>query len=157
MQTTSTQSGSGVFSVSDVQKSPVLDEDSRAALALVADALVPAWGDFPSASEAGVTGSLLDIALKGRPDRISGLADLLATFTGADPQGWLTELQAEQPMQFVMLIEAVTGAYVLNSAVQVALGYRGQQPKAIDTDNPDYLDLLPKVIERGPIYRATPA
>jgi hypothetical protein len=58
-----------------------------------------------------------------------------------------------------VLTAVVPGAYFLNPETRAALGYPGLERRPIDPDAaPDYDDdgLLASVIERGPVYRATP-
>ncbi len=135
----------------------VLDDAARETFAAIADVLVPAAPPFPSASMAGVAGPTLDRALLARPDRVVELRQVLQTVSDVDPRDAVADIAERSPATLVLLIEAVTGAYILNPVVQDALGYHGQQPKAIDIDDPDYLDLLPAVLARGPVFRPAPA
>ncbi|PYM15917.1 MAG: hypothetical protein DME18_02930 [Verrucomicrobia bacterium] len=134
------------------------DAHERAGLAGLADILIPASEGFPSASEAGVAAEGLDQVLSFRPDVLSGLKNLLASSRGRPPAEVVAELQKNDPAGFGLLAEIVPGAYFLNPQVRAKLGYAGQGPKAIDP-HPDYLDqgLLQSVLDRGPIYRPTPA
>jgi hypothetical protein len=142
--------------MSEVMIPTGLSQAERLTLADIADTLIPARMGFPSASEAGVAGDLLDRALIGRPDRLRIVSRLIGELRTADDLHFaLRELERQRPLLFVALMEAVTGAYVLNPEVQDRLGYHGQQRIAIDTDAEDYTDLLPIVLERGPVYRAT--
>ena len=135
----------------------LLDDAARSTFAALADVLVPAAPPFPSASAAGVAGTALDRALHARPDRVVELREVLAALSGVDAQAAVADIAERSPAALVLLIEAVTGAYILDPAVQDALGYHGQQPKTIDINDADYLDLLPGVLSRGPVYRPTPA
>jgi hypothetical protein len=65
-------------------------------------------------------------------------------------------LQTNDPAGFGILAELVPGAYFLNPEVRAGLKYHGQDPRPIDP-RADYLDLLQSVIDRGPIFRPTPA
>lgn len=133
------------------------DLKERAALAALADVLIPAGSGFPAASEAGVAAKGLDEVLSFRPDLAVGLKKVLAS-TGARPASdVVADMKANDPSSFGILTEAVAGAYFLNPHVRARLGYDGQQPRPIDPHSND-LDpaLLQPVIHRGPIYRPTP-
>ena len=67
------------------------DATERAVLAGLADVLIPAGDGFPSASEAGGAGQVLDEVLSVRPDLAAGLKKLLASAKGkpaAEFQHW---------------------------------------------------------------------
>jgi len=129
----------------------------RELLAKLADILIPPGEGLPSASEAGVANNGLDQVLAVRPDLADGLKKLLADAKNRDPIGFVNELQKNEPAAFGVLAEIVPGAYFLNADVRAKLGYHGQSAKPIDPRQ-DYLDdgLLQSVLDRGPIYRATP-
>ena len=133
------------------------DTTERATLATLADVLIPAGDDLPCASEAGVAGEGLDQALSFRPDLADGLKGLIVAARGRLASEFVAELQRNDPAGFALLAEFVPGAYFLNPRVREKLGYGGQSARPIDP-HPDYLDdgLLQSVIDRGPIYRATP-
>jgi hypothetical protein len=133
------------------------DAQERAALAALADVLIPAGSGFPAASDAGVAAQGLDEVWLFRPDLAVGLKKILAS-TGARPASdVVADMKANDPSSFDVLTEAVAGAYFLNSQVRARLGYDGQQPRPINVRSDD-LDpaLLQPVIQRGPIYRPTP-
>ena len=133
------------------------DSNERALLAALADILIPAGKDFPSASKAGVAGEGLDQVLSARIELAAGLKKLLALANGRAAAEYVAELQNSDPASFSILAEIVPGAYFLNPEVRAKLGYHGQGPQPIDP-HPDYLDdgLLQSVIDRGPVYRLTP-
>lgn len=135
-----------------------LEATERTTLAGLADLLIPAGAGFPSASEAGVAAEGLDRLLEFRPDLGPGLKRLLTAAAGRSPAEVLDSLRASDPMGFGVLAEIVPGAYFLNEQVRRQLGYAGQNARPIDP-HPDYLDegLLQSVLDRGPIYRPTPA
>jgi hypothetical protein len=133
------------------------DADERRCLGELADVLIPAGEDFPSASEAGVAGDGLDQALSFRPDLADGLKRLIAAARGRSVAEFVSDLQRTDVVGFALLAEFVPGAYFLNPRVREKLGYGGQTARSIDP-HADYLDdgLLQSVIDRGPIYRPTP-
>jgi hypothetical protein len=137
----------------------MLDPNQRLMLAQLADVIIPADGNFPSASEAGVAGNGLDETICYRPDFVPGLKLLLenAAAAGRPAAEFLTQLRCTDPAAFGLLTEVVASAYFLNAQVKAKLGYAGQGPRPIEP-HPDYLEegLLQSVIDRGPIYRPTP-
>ena len=134
------------------------NSDERAVLARLADVLIPAGEGFPAASVAGVANEGLDQVLAFRPDLAAGLKKLLTSAQGRQAAECVTDLRENDPVSFGLLAETVSGAYFLNPSVRARLGYRGQEARPIDP-RPDHLDngLLQLVIDRGPIYRPTPA
>jgi len=134
-----------------------LTSAERQLFAALADLLIPAGGDFPSASEAGVANEGLDQLLAVRPDLLDSLKSLLLRAKDRSPAEFLREMQTNDRAAFGVFAEAVPGAYFLNPDVRARLKYTGQSARAIDPRE-DYLDegLLQSVIDRGPIYRPTP-
>jgi hypothetical protein len=135
-----------------------LSEQERKALAALADVLIPAGADLPSASAADVAGKWLDQVLAACPDLAAGLRELLHKTAGQEPGAAVAALRATDTAAFSVLAEVVAGAYFLNPDVRRAIGYSGQTARPIDP-RPDYMEdgLLESVIRRGPIYRPTPA
>jgi hypothetical protein len=133
------------------------DADQRAALAALADVLIPAGDGFPSASEAGVASEGLDQVISFQPGIEAGLMNVLEQSKTRPPVEAVVELQKNHPAAFGVLAEFVAGAYFLNPVVRARLGYAGQGPVPI-SPHPDYLDdgLLQSVLSRGPVYRPTP-
>jgi len=133
------------------------DPDQRAALAALADVLIPAGDGFPSASQAGVAAEGLDQVMSFQPDIAAGLMNALEKAKAHAPAAVLADWQKNDPATFGVLAEFVAGAYFLNPLFRARLGYMGQGPHPIDP-HPDYLDdgLLKSVLSRGPVYRPTP-
>jgi hypothetical protein len=133
------------------------DIQERELLAGLADELIPAGEGFPAASQAGVTSSGLDQVLAVRPDLGQGLKRVLAAARDRRPSEFLAELRRTDAAGFGILAELVPAAYFLDRDVCARLAYNGQTPRPIDPQ-PDYLHdgLLQSVLDRGPIYRATP-
>ena len=129
----------------------------RAQLAAIADQLIPAGSGMPSASEADVQGRFLDEVLAARPDLAAPLEAVLESVSGLAPGVAIAQLRESDG--WGVLTAVVPGAYFLNPETRAALGYPGLERRPIDPDAaPDYDDdgLLASVIERGPVYRATP-
>jgi hypothetical protein len=127
----------------------------RTALAALADVLIPEADGMPSASQAGATGALLDEVLTVRGDLEEPLAALSSAAAGRDPAQEVARLQAEEPERFEALSTAIAGGYFMSAEVRERLGYRGQQALALEDDHDPAL--LAPVIERGTIFRPTPA
>jgi len=130
----------------------------RATLAALADVLIPAGADLPSASQAGVAERWLDEVLTALPEVAEPLAALLQALGGEEPSAAVARLQIDDPAGFDLLCTVVAGAYFLNSDIRQMIGYPGQQALPIQVeDPPDYEQdgLLASVIARGPIYRPT--
>jgi len=135
-----------------------LTSAERQLLAALADLLIPAGNGFPSASEAGAANEGLDQLLAVRPDLLNPLKSLLLRARDRSPTEFIAELQRNDSAAFGVLAELVPGAYFLNPDVRTKLKYDGQSARPIDPRE-DYLEdgLLQSVIDRGPIYRPTPA
>jgi hypothetical protein len=130
----------------------------RATLAALADVLIPAGADLPSASQAGVAERWLDEVLTALPEVAEPLAALLQALGGEEPSAAVARLQIDDPAGFDLLCTVVAGAYFLNPDIRQMIGYPGQQALPIQVeDPPDYEQdgLLASVIARGPIYRPT--
>jgi hypothetical protein len=135
-----------------------MNDAQRAQLAVIADALIPAGSDMPSASGAGVAGEFLDEVLAARPDLAAPLEAALESVAGLDAEAAVAALR-EDAGGWGVLTAVVPAAYFLNPATRAAIGYPGLEARPIDPDaEPDYLadGLLDSVIARGPVYRPTP-
>jgi hypothetical protein len=135
------------------------DDEARARLAALADALIPAGDGMPSASEAGVAGEGLDAILAAEPGFGPALASVLEAADVADPTGELRRIETTDPAGWGTLTTVVAGAYFLDPAIAEAVGYPGRRAIPVDADpNPDWLEdgLLDSVKSRGPVYRPTP-
>jgi hypothetical protein len=134
-----------------------VSDSRRATLAGLADVLIPAGGAMPSASEAGVAGRWLDAFLSIRPELGDDLARILDEAAGRDPAGVIRSLaEAEDGADFAVLSTVVPGAYYLDPAIRVRLGYPGQEAVPIPEPSLDSGDeeLVQSVIDRGPIFRS---
>jgi hypothetical protein len=139
-------------------QSITLDQQERAVLSALADVLIPAGEGFPSASQAGVAGDGLEKVLSCRAELADALRSVVTFARTRNAFEAVAELKKTEPALFGALAEFAAGAYFLNDAVCARLNYHGQTPRPIET-RADYLDddLLQSVIDRGPIYRPTPA
>ncbi len=96
----------------------------RARLAGLADALVPAAGGMPAASEVGVAGVLLDRVLGVRPDLAAPLRAVLER-AGDDPVVTLDELARDDRPGLRALRWVAGGGYYLSDDVRARLDYPG--------------------------------
>ena len=96
----------------------------RARLAGLADALVPAAGGMPAASEVGVAGVLLDRVLGVRPDLAAPLRAVLER-AGDDPVLTLDELARDDRPGLRALRWVAGGGYYLSDDVRARLDYPG--------------------------------
>jgi hypothetical protein len=137
-----------------------IDAELRAVFAGLADVLIPADDRMPSAGEVALERGALDAVLAFRPDVTADLARLLEAARGTDPAAEVARLRDDDEEGFQLLTTVVGGGYFLDEGVRAAIGYRGQEAVPIERmDPPDYEreGLLASVVERGPIYRPTPA
>jgi hypothetical protein len=133
------------------------DPSQRAVLAGLADVLIPAVDNMPSASAAAVAEQGLNQVLAAVPSLEASLADVLARAKGREAAEVVASLARTDPAAYGILTEVITAAYFMNPEVRKAVGYRGQGPSPLDP-RVDYMEdgLLESVIKRGPIYRPTP-
>ncbi len=135
-------------------------EEERSRIATVADVLIPAWGNLPSASTAGVVGSLLEKALRARPDLAESFARSVANLPETPTSETVQDLIERDYESYLTILTLLLGAYYMSDAVKGALGYSGQEALRIDVGAlPAYYEegLLEEVSKRGPIYRQAPA
>ena len=131
-----------------------LDDRERATFAAVADHLIPAAGDMPSAAHV-VDDGRLGFVLRARPDLAKPLKAALRPDLGDDVDERLERL-AEEPSNLSALQLTIVGGYYTDRRVRELIGYPGQM--AIDLrswEYPAYLDegLIDAVLARGPVWR----
>lgn len=131
-------------------------ETTGAAIAAIADALIPPARGFLAGSEAGIPGSCLDRALRARPDLRDSLSTAAAVvLAGADAAELLADWSKSRPQLFDDVFLLVRGAYFLNEDVLRRFHYDGITAHPLsDAIPPDYTDLLGPVLGAGPRYRA---
>ncbi|MET0766907.1 MAG: hypothetical protein ABWY50_04620 [Aeromicrobium sp.] len=136
-----------------------LNEAQRAALSHVLDAMIPAAAGMPSATEVDVADRWIDEALRLRPDLSDHHVQLLevAGPVGGDVESVLRDYAKAHPEAFTAVGVLVAGAYYMDDRARAALGYPGQEDRRLVDDTGEYLDLLERVVERGPIFRPTPS
>src|SRR5439155_686780 len=95
----------------------------RAALAALADVLIPAVDGMPAAADAGATGKWLDRAVTARPELVAPLERIASLPGEDDPRASLERLIAEDAEGFAALTAAVSGAYYMNLKIRKRIGY----------------------------------
>ena len=138
----------------DVGGPPALDDRERATLAAVADHLIPAVADMPSAAEV-VTDDRLGFVLRARPDLAKPLKAALRADLSEDVTQRLERLAAE-PSNLAALQLAIVGGYYTDRRVRELIGYPGQMAIELRSwEYPAYLDegLIDAVLARGPVWR----
>lgn len=135
------------------------DDALRDRLERIADVLVPAYRGMPAASSVGITAGLLDRALRARPDLAEDCRRAVTACADPPSPEALEQLAEADPGGFSAVMVLVLGGYYISSEVRKVLHYAGQEALRIDIGElPAYIEegLLDEVIDRGPIYRATP-
>ncbi len=132
-----------------------LDAAQLAALAAVADHLIPAAHGMPSAGQV-VGDARLRFVLQARPDLQAPLREALDAGWPAAPAERLAALADERPDLLAALQLVIVGAYYTDRDVRERLAYPGQLAKTLQSWRyPVYLEegLLDGVLARGAIWR----
>lgn len=131
-------------------------EPGRLAIfAAIADHLIPAGHDMPSAGIV-VDRQRLAFVLTSRPDLGDPLSAALRPELGADPAARLATLAADEPEHLAALQLAIVAGYYSDDEVRDRIGYPGQVARPVQAlDFPAYVEeeLIDQVIARGPIWR----
>jgi hypothetical protein len=131
-----------------------LDKRELTTLAAVADHLIPAAGDMPSAADV-VDNDRLEFVLRARPDLTRPLEAALRADLGDDVADRLARLAAE-PANLSALQLAIVGGYYTDQRVRELIGYPGQIAIELRSwEYPAYLEegLIDAVLARGPVWR----
>lgn len=127
----------------------LLDSNQRSVLSTVADLLIPATDEMPSATDAGVPENLIDKVLGYREDLVAAFLDALTACSGKDdPSTALDELAGNSPEKFEALTLLISAAYFQSAKVKAALNYN-PAPRAVNDDVDTYVDMLADVVDRG--------
>jgi hypothetical protein len=136
-----------------------LSAPQRSTLHKIADQLVPAVGDNPSATHAPDYDQWLDRCIAARRDAIDLLLstlDQLADADGTELDWALRQLHADDSEgRFHLISSIVAGAYLAGDHIRQLVGYPGQfrQPAKVDDAANELADgILDPVLERGHIY-----
>ena len=136
-----------------------IDTESEATFFAIADVLIPAYQEMPSASKAQDASAILRRILALRPDLKPDLLRGLRAVTGGDPARGARELQHADAAAYVAIGTVAAAGYYMSPGVRALIGYPGQEKRAFDPEaTPEYVSngMLKAVADRGPIYRPTP-
>jgi hypothetical protein len=132
-----------------------LSAAERATLAAIADRLIPAAGDMPSAGEI-VDDDRLRFVLNARPDLLEPLRAALRPELGDDPKARLDGLGRDEPATLYALQLVIVSGYYTDPRVRELIGYPGQVALTLRSwEVPAYIDegLVDAVLARGPVWR----
>ena len=132
-----------------------LDTTEVATLRAVADRLIPAAGDMPSAADV-LSDARLRFVLNARPDLLGPLRAALRPELGDDVAARLETLGRHEPATLYPLQLVIVGGYYTDSQVRDLIGYPGQMALELRSwEYPTYLEegLIDAVLARGPVWR----
>ena len=138
-----------------VDELATLSEAERATFAAIADRLIPAAHDMPSAGEV-LTDERLRFVLNARPDLATPLRKALRDDLGEDVAARLDVLGRNDPATLSALQLVIVGGYYTDKRVRDLIGYPGQQALTVRSwEYPPYLEegLIDAVLARGPVWR----
>ena len=132
-----------------------LDTTEVATLRAVADRLIPAAGDMPSAADV-LSDARLRFVLNARPDLLGPLRAALRPELGDDVAARLETLGRDEPATLYGLQLVIVGGYYTDTQVRDLIGYPGQMALELRSwEYPAYLEegLIDAVLTRGPVWR----
>jgi hypothetical protein len=132
-----------------------LDASELATLRSVADRLIPATSDMPSAADV-LTDVRLRFVLDARPDLLEPLRAALRPDLGDDVASRLDMLGRDEPATLYTLQLVIVGGYYTDARVRELIGYPGQMALELRSwEYPAYLEegLIDAVLARGPVWR----
>ena len=138
-----------------LEEASVLAAEERAVLATVADQLIPAVGEMPSAGSV-LSDARLRFVLNARPDLLGPLRAALRPGLGADVTARLERLGRDEPSTLGALQLAIVAGYYTDAQVRELIGYPGQMALDLRTFGyPAYLEegLIDAVLARGATWR----
>jgi hypothetical protein len=138
-----------------VDELATLTDAERATFAAIADQLIPAAHDMPSAAEV-LTEERLRFVLTARPDLAAPLRAALSADLGDDVAARLDVLGRSDRGSLSALQLVIVGGYYTDKRVRDLIGYPGQQALTVRSwEYPPYLEegLIDAVLARGPVWR----
>ena len=138
-----------------VEDAATLSGAERATFAAIADRLIPAAHDMPSAADV-VTDERLAFVLNARPDLAAPLRTSLASHLGDDVDVRLSRLEREDPAALGALQLVIVAGYYTDRTVRELIGYPGQMALSLRSwELPEYIEegLIDAVLARGPVWR----
>ncbi len=132
-----------------------LDAAERATLAAIADQLIPAAGDMPSAADV-LDDAKLRFVLTSRPDLQTPLRAALRPDLGDDVGARLDTLGRDEPATLGALQLVIVAGYYTDKRVKELIAYPGQMALELRSwEVPAYLDegLIDAVLARGATWR----
>ena len=138
----------------DVEGPPALDDRERATFAAVADHLIPAVADMPSAADV-VTDEPARVRAP-RPARPGQAAQGRAASRPRRGRRAASRAARRGAVNLAALQLAIVGGYYTDRRVRELIGYPGQMAIELRSwEYPAYLDegLIDAVLARGPVWR----
>ena len=132
-----------------------LEDGELATLRAVADWLIPAAGEMPSAGGV-LSDARLRFVLNARPDLLGPLHHALRSELGDDVQQRLDFLGRDEPSTLGALQLVIVAGYYTDAQVRDLIGYPGQMALDLRTFGyPAYLEegLIDAVLARGAVWR----
>ena len=126
-------------------------------LEAVADCLIPAFGESPSASKAPGYREWVRRALAARAEHFELVVEAIGELGSADVslRDALETMNASKPEHFAVLSSVIAGAYVMVPLIREQIGYPGQggaTPRFDEAVEELEDGILDAVVARGPIY-----
>lgn len=132
-----------------------VDADARRTFATIAERLIPAAHDMPSAADI-VGDDRLAFVLRARPDLLDPFVAALRPELGDDPDARLATLERDEPASLAALQLVLVGGYYTDRRVREQIGYPGQLAIEVRSwEIPVYLEegLIDAVLARGQVWR----
>lgn len=104
-----------------------LTSEERETLSAIADVLIPRSARMPSASDVGLCGLPIDLALGIRPDLLVTARALAKQARGRHAQDIVREIEVDDPKTLNAALQLIAGAYFMLPEVRGILGYAGQK------------------------------
>lgn len=136
-----------------------LTEQDRATFSAIADVLIPEAEGMPSASQVGVHLETLDRILSLRPDLVEAFLRGIRAAGGQDAREAANAMNRQDTAALSAIGLVASAGYYMQPKVRQLIGYPGQESRPGNPDEtPEYVTngMLQQVIDRGPIFRATP-